>query len=207
MIAAAPLLQPELRFDPESHSYFWKGERLPGVTEIIGSLGLIGGSDWFTEASAERGNDVHKTTLLYDEGRLDFDTLSDEMAGYLTAWIAFRAEHKFEPIHCELPLAHPRMGFAGTLDRIGLMGDVETLPDIKTMAQPCRKQKPHWALQLALYAWLARLNGFGADLCRINVILCPDGRYRIPNAAMDYEAADDLAECCLKLWRAKNGKH
>ncbi len=84
----------ELQFDPVEHRYMRNGVIVPGVTEILQSVGIID-TTWFTEESAWRGSVIHKCCELDDLGDLDEASVVEEAKGYLEAWRLFKREMKF----------------------------------------------------------------------------------------------------------------
>ncbi|MDA2936854.1 hypothetical protein MYX75_01140 [Acidobacteria bacterium AH-259-A15] len=78
-------------YDPQSHTYRLEGIKIPSVTEIMQSAGLID-TTWFDEESRWRGSVVHRACQLEDENDLDESTVPDEVKGYLEAWRKFKAE-------------------------------------------------------------------------------------------------------------------
>lgn len=130
----------------ERHEYRTpSGVLVPNVTSILKGAGLVDDT-WFTEFARERGSAVHLATALYDRDELDMDTVHPLIMGYLTAWIKFRNDSKFEPQVIEEIVYNAEMGYAGTTDRAGRMGDKWVILDIKTGAM-----SPVTALQLAAY--------------------------------------------------------
>lgn len=202
MIAAAPTLQPELSFDEESHSYRWRGEVIRGVTSMLARCGLVD-SAWFTEQAAIRGQAVHQAVHYCNEGRLDWDTITDEVAPYLAAWIDFCAMHQFKPWLNETPLASAEMRYAGTLDCVGSMNEEMVLIDLKTMLVPVKRTVPWWHIQRRLYMRLLDEEmGIASASTSLNVILSPKG-YRIPTDTLTDEIADQMADAILLLNKLK----
>lgn len=125
--------------DEASHVYTHAdGHRPPSVTSILKCI-----PPWntlFDRADPERleyrrelGTQVHRATHFYDEGTLDIATVDPVLLPYLLAWQLFRMQKAFTPIVMETAVYHAQCGYAGTLDRIGVTGDRETvLVDIKT---------------------------------------------------------------------------
>ncbi len=90
---------------------------------------------------------MHLATQLDDENDLDEEALDPMIAPYLEAWRIFRKESGFEPIAIEYRILCPVYRYAGTLDRVGLVGHDAVLVDIKTGNPPASA-----ALQMAAYA-------------------------------------------------------
>lgn len=192
-------LQPELRLDVERHLYFWRGEPITSVTEAIKIFNLMPEADRGTEESMERGTDVHKTIELYNNDKLDFDTLPDAMGGYLAAWIRFCAEHRVEVEHSELALALSEKGIAGTIDLVGKIDGAGSVLDFKSVSTMARKGKRWWQYQTHLYSLM--LADVFDEECRrpLNLILCADGNYCVPDPVLSDEEADAGAAAILTL--------
>jgi hypothetical protein len=160
-----------LTLDETSHRYFINGTPVRwSVTGIIKEMGLID-HQWATEDDMKFGSDVHLTTQLYDEGRLDEKTLDPRLAGYLEGWIKFRRETGFIPHKIERRIYCSTMKFAGTLDRFGKTDDnaLPWLVEIKTYPVP------DWcALQTAAYKFT-----IGIPCRRFGVELKSSGTYKM----------------------------
>lgn len=166
-------------FDPETHTYSVAGRRYPGVTGIIKRGGFMPD---YAFADPTLGERVHKATEAYDrahpfEAPLMGDSeiiepFSLTEAGCLEQWIRFRREYCFIPDLIEHRVAHPILGYAGTVDRIGRYWrtdddgkrrQYQVILDIKT-GDP----SPWHGLQLAGYAAAA---GLDRNVVRFGVYL------------------------------------
>ena len=156
-------------FNPETHEYFIKNRKAPGVTGVLKEAGFIDG-EWYTEESRQRGTAVHEATQFLDEDDLDWDTLHPKILPYVKAYEKFKLDTGFKPDLVEHRVFSDLYHFGGTLDRTGTFpnGD-ETLLDIKSGAIA------FWtALQTAAY-----------DYCldkrrqRMAVQLKNDGTYKV----------------------------
>jgi len=132
------LAMPRPSLDVERHVYSL-GERVrPSVTEILVGTGIVD-ERWFTEYGRWRGSAVHQVTWFDDEGDLDVDSVVDteaftrrEVLGHLEGWRKFRRVTGFAPKAIERSVCHPTLGYAGTPDRVGVLGDGRLcLPDLK----------------------------------------------------------------------------
>ena len=124
-----------LTFDEETHTYRLDGIKIPSVTQIIKSVGLMDLTfvkQELLEYKADLGKKVHSTTELYDRNNLDIESLHPVLKGYLSGWIKFREEIKFIPILIETMLAHPAYRYAGRIDRVGMIDNVLVELDIKS---------------------------------------------------------------------------
>ena len=108
----------ELRFDPSNHTYWIGTKKLPGVTGILKVLGGYEGiPERILRKAADRGTAVHKITELDDAGTLDYETLAEELFGYLMGWHRFKEEMRPEIFDAEVADYHPQLLYAGTRDR------------------------------------------------------------------------------------------
>ena len=139
---------PEFRFDPESHTYWLGGVQIDGVTSMLkGMEDLSSIPPAILARKAELGTAVHYATELDDQGQLDEDTVHEEVLGYLNGWRLFKREHEVEFISIEQKLAHRRMRYAGTVDRVMKVDSERGVWDIKTRLEI----PPVVGIQLAAY--------------------------------------------------------
>lgn len=188
----------DIEFDPVAHRYTFEGRELPSVSAIIRDLSFA--DLWHVPAAvlkeaAEFGTRVHVLTEDYDRNNATylprFYDLPDRERACLDAWAAFRHEARFQKTHVEYRVHHEALGYAGTIDRIGILHDAalahgrRVIIDIKT-------SEPHdWhGVQLAGYYLAARSQGL-ADMMtdRYAVYLRDDGTYRLRR----YDAPDDIS--------------
>lgn len=163
---------PELLFDAATHTYTLDGAVVPSVTDVLKEAGLLDNT-WSNEEARERGTAVHEACLYFDQDDLDEESVAREYTGYVRAYAKFRAESGFAPelmeyqVHCE------KFRYAGTLDRVGLIGKRKVLVDLKT----CNGAVPlstRW--QTAAYA---NCLPHAATLERLAVALRADGSYQL----------------------------
>lgn len=127
-----------LTYDDGSHLYKLDGLTIPSVTQIIKEAGLSEFNnvpDHVLEHSRIIGKHVHLATELYDKKDLDMDSLDPYYKKYLDSWIDFCNDYKFVPTEIELQLFHKVLRYAGTIDRVGLIGKTLAIVDIKTGAK------------------------------------------------------------------------
>jgi len=174
-----------LHFDATTHTYTVGGRVLPSVTQVLHPLSQFArwSDDWLA-AAAERGRQVHEATQFFDEDDLDEGSVAPDIAGYLAAWKAFRRDYDFTPLLVERRVWHPRLGYAGTLDRYGAWTEtqgrrrvrVTGLIDIKSGAAD-----PTHGPQTAAYLEAARLaepDVAAAARRRAAVYLRANGKYK-----------------------------
>lgn len=148
------------------------GHHVPSVTTILQAypkdahffkwLKEVGeDADTIRDEAGRRGSIVHKLTEEYDAG-LEINLLNtDGNIGYkLAEWsmferyVQFRKSHEFEVLLSEVNIVDPKLGFAGTIDRVIRYNGKNILLDIKT-SNAIHDQ--YW-LQLAAYAELYKKN-------------------------------------------------
>lgn len=116
-----------LAFDAASHTYTWSGKPVPNVTRIIAPLTDYAKIPPETlEKARQQGIQIHKMVELSCLGRLDVDHLMTDEAmawlrPYYKAWLKFLSETGFELWLSEQRVYHRRLGYAGTLDLVGIL--------------------------------------------------------------------------------------
>lgn len=196
----------DLIFLEDTHEYFYNGEKMPSVTQVLKPLfdfSCVG--DEVLEVARQRGQIVHKLCELDDRDDLDPDSVDPALQPYLDAWRNFRRDTHFTPRRIEHRLINPQYRYAGTEDREGTLSDtlkhMVDLIDIKTSAL----LGPEVGPQLAGYE-----NARAADeppiYRRLAVQLKKNGKYHIEL----YPDRSDFAVflSCLQIhnWRIKHGK-
>ena len=161
----------------EDHVYYFRGNRWPGVTEVLASHGFFGGypvgGDYML-----RGRYVHSACQFLDNGTLDESSLNYRIRGYVSAYKRLLFNTGADIIAAETRMAHPIRGYCGTPDRFVINnGEVEVW-DLKT-----GNVIPGVRLQLSAYAMLAAFHPDLMMLChgpirRVAVELHDDGTYR-----------------------------
>lgn len=168
----------KFRFDPVEHAY-WLGEtRLIGVSEAIQAAGLKDFSRIAPEVlehAQKRGTAVHAACHYLDEGDLNWETVSPEIAPYVRAWEHFRADTNVKILTVEEPAYHATLSFAGTPDRMIVLGEHTGTLDLKTY-----KPDAVTGVQLAAYSYLK----FGPQRAydtpkRFGLWLKDDGKYQM----------------------------
>lgn len=169
-----------LTFDPEKHIYRVDGLKLPSVTDICKPLVTFGEvSQEVLRQAARRGSQVHEYAELIDYGMEANDLeVEPELVGYVTAYTRFLRDYKPEWELIEKPLYSLDMGYAGTIDRYGIIDGEKTIVDIKTSSSANRATRIAWAVQLEAYLGLLGC-GFAK---RYNLWLKSDGSYQLISA-------------------------
>jgi hypothetical protein len=122
----------ELYLDEATHTYWLGKTKFDSVTEILKFLGLSRCYDGISSFYSERGKAVHKAVEFVDKGTLDESSLSDLVRPYVVAYRKFLAESGYRPHAWEVPLYDSNLRFAGTIDKVGYLGDKLGILDIKT---------------------------------------------------------------------------
>ena len=160
-----------LQFDEEKHEYRLRGKVLPSVTTIIKAI-LPPQYEFAGEWHMQRGAATHKACELFDQGLLDWASVDPEIEPRVKAWQSFRQQKPMRIAANEKRLAHPKLLYAGTLDRMfGQTGDL-TLCDLKNSVTP------HVRLQLAAYSILWTASGGGIVKRAVAVELLDNGNFK-----------------------------
>lgn len=162
-----------LNFNEETHVYTYDGAVLDNVTYILRFLnGDMNKVDPAVLAqAAERGTRVHEATLVYDmEHHIDCDP---DIEGYIRAYAAFLRDYRVsEWAYYEKPVTDGKI--AGTFDRLGKVGGVMTLVDIKSG----QFRRPNHYGQLAGYTRLIEACMPDIEIgAHMVVCLKADGKY------------------------------
>lgn len=183
------------RFDAVEHAYYYRESRIPSITQMLNSCGLID-SRWYTEESCERGTLVHSLTADYDLGALtDLAGCTSRYKAYLLGHVKALAILQPEILEVELPRVHP-IGFGGRPDRVVRYRGLGGVLEIKSGGV----EKVH-GVQTALQAILVApvLHLPAEALVRLCLYLKPSGRFRVEEhvSQTDFtEARRVIAECC-----------
>ena len=195
----------DFRYDGQTHSYYLKGLRIPGVTQVMtGIHDFLGVGEEIMAAAQERGTLVHTATALYDKGVLSLEEMQADavLEPYVWAWVKFREEAKFVPEAIEVRVYSTRHRYAGTIDRIGKLRGMPVVLDIKTGAA----LNPVTALQLAAYQVAYNERNPKAKVWeRWAIQLGADGKYKLhqyKDDAGDWSAF--LSALNLYSWRRRN---
>jgi hypothetical protein len=200
-----------LDFEPQGHVYRVDGVVVPSVTQLLEDAGLTVDYAAIPQAvlqhARHRGIHVDACCDLLDEDALDWSSVHPEAVPYVEAWARFCAEEGYEPAAGQVPLYHPRYGYAGTADSIGTLNGHWVVVERKATT----KMAATYGLQTAGYAqpglWAAPPGGGPLSPvawpapARLGVQLKRDSSY----AVVPYEDAEDLAAflgvVALYRWR------
>lgn len=152
----------QIDFLDDPHIYLVDGVKFPSVTEIIGAVLSKGRFDFVKpdvlERARIRGQRVHKACHYLDEDDLDWEEWAEfDMARSaegdepilprVRSYQLWKDETGFIPMENEKIVAHKELGYAGTLDKKGLLFGELTIVDLKS-----GEVGPETAIQTAGYA-------------------------------------------------------
>lgn len=174
-----------LAFEPVAHRYTWQGVPVPGVTTVLQPLTDLGMVDRdLLRRAGEFGTAVHMACELDDLGQLDEEGLDPALMPYVLAWRKFSRDYEVSWTGIELRVFHPKLRYAGTLDRKGTVRGRRAIVDIKSSTSLYPSVGP----QLAAYARADDERTAGSTL-RMAVQLKGDGTY----TAKEYTDPTDWA--------------
>ena len=137
-----------IEFDEAAHLYRVGRERriVPGIHDIFHANG-IGGNPYPAQLEAmEFGKYAHKTTQLFDEGRLNEATLHPRLRGPLDAWKRFRDEIK--PVIVSMGDVAASGGYLAAVRGDVIVAQPTTItasrPDSSTTTSRARSAKSPW---------------------------------------------------------------
>ena len=168
----------EIKFNEKDHTYEVDGKRLPSVTEILDLLSYkeFNSIDQSTlYYASQRGTAVHEATVDIDLN--DVAEVDGETEPYIKAYMTFVQDYKPNYFGIEEQVANTQQGYAGTVDRYGLLGDRSFVMDIKTVASPNRLTYIKVCLQTYLYSLCLDYE----SPMLLALFLKKDGTYRVIN--------------------------
>lgn len=196
-----------LEFDEEKHLYTLDGVELPSVTEICRFLNYdtaVNAKPWLRDAAAARGTRVHEWCMLYDYDALDFSDIEPCEMGYVQAYLSFLRDYRPQWQFIEHSIGSDRLGYAGTLDRYGLIDGKTAIVDLKTTSV---LRKVPLAAQLAGYGDLL-FDRYGYETNNFyGLHLQKDGCYALAEVEPDFETFYNCMALHNKLKRKKRVKH
>ena len=92
------------QFDESTHTYTVDGVRIPSVTQILETVGLVDYKDIPRDVfayAAERSVAVHSAAEFFDQHDLDIDSLDPQVMKYFIGWKNFRQDYPFEVFESE----------------------------------------------------------------------------------------------------------
>ena len=159
---------------------------MPSVTQIVDVITASERnaiSPAVLAQAARRGTLVHEYTESIDYGiPLEEIEIEPELLGYVQAWLRFKRDWLFTPLHIEKPLYSVTGGYAGRIDRIGTTNGCLTMVDIKSIASFDRLAKIALSCQLHGYDRLCVDNLMPPIGFLYGVQLKKDGTYTVHDA-------------------------
>jgi hypothetical protein len=140
----------ELAYNAEKHEYSIDGKRIPGYSEVAKAMGITNYSgipDYIMESARNFGTAGHYATRLWDEGRLDVNSLSLPLIPCLEAYKQMLLAYNVVIIkeYIENPICSFRYRFGTTPDRICLIEGEMSILELKFVSS----LQPGIALQTA----------------------------------------------------------
>ena len=107
-----------LIFDEERHLFTYENKPVPSTTRILKEMGLYPDYSFVDPFYLTRGSFVHKATEFYDLGTLDESALDPEIAPYIEQYARVKPHFPFDIVGIEVKKVHPRLLYAGIIDRV-----------------------------------------------------------------------------------------
>lgn len=145
-----------IRLDEDTHTYYWDGSKVPGVTEVLTRVGIAQYPDLQVLRDARyRGTVVHRAIELYLKGTLDEQHLSSEpsyaamnVVAYLDAAKRYIDKYVAKIVRYEMVVGHQIWRYGGKLDLLVVTRDSRLVVlDWKTGSIP-------WFVELQTGAYL-----------------------------------------------------
>jgi len=143
-----------LFFDQKTHTYYFNGNKVPGVTSVLEGAGISDFSMVPREVLAQAqalGTEVHNLTELSDKKETIGKEPSDMAMSMLLHYDQFLFDLDVEIVEIEKKVFCEKYMYAGTLDRVAIFKKVSDQPvlfDIKT-GQPSMSHQ----IQTAAYEY------------------------------------------------------
>lgn len=189
----------DLQFDEPTHTYTRAGRVLPSVTTVLEDQlrELEGVPERYYKAAGEFGHHVHQACNLHNRGLLDWSSLDPKLEPYLHAFENFRLASGVQILASEQRVHHPTLGYAGTLDILGLLPG-RSRPSIFDIKSPEILPRSVGA-QTAAYREAKVASGQPCDPTRFAIHLKSDGTYELKKLA---SPADwNLFLSCLNVYK------
>lgn len=188
----------KLIFYESNHSYEVDGLKLPSVSEVIRFISreiYANATQFQLDRAADRGTRVHQACEGIDRyGSCEVDA---EIEPYVMAYMDFLRKHKPEWKMIETSMCDLGRGYAGTLDRFGIINGKTYIIDLKSNSSI----KPALVTaQLNGYAELAEANGHVVDAIA-SLHLKKDGKYSFVE-----RERNNTFDACLTLHKALKSK-
>lgn len=189
----------ELQFDASSHTYTRAGRTLPSVTTVLDDQlrEMDGIPEHLVKTAGEFGQHVHQACNLFNRGQLDWKSLDPKLEPYIRAFKKFRVDTSVRILASEQRVHHPTLGYAGTLDILGLLPlrSRPTVFDVKSSEVLPRSV----GAQTAAYREAKVASGQAIDPTRYAVHLKSDGTYELKK--LTSPADWNLFLSCLNVYK------
>lgn len=191
----------EIQFREEDHTYWFCDRRVPSVTQLMKPLFDF---EWINKEILERksaiGSAVHKATEIFDLGMQFESDLHPLVRPYFDAYRRFTDEVNPKWQGIEERVHNKLLGYAGTLDRFGVINDLDSLLDIKCVATVSAGA----FVQCSAYAE-ARGNPTAK---RFALQLKPDGKFELHESKAAHREDFGVFISCITQhrWKAKYAK-
>lgn len=199
-----------LVFDEARHAYTLDGVPVPGVTtalKVCSSADYAGVDPEVMERAAARGTAVHRMIELDGAGRLDEDSLDDQLQPYFSKWRQFLAQSGFVSLVREHRVASRRYGYAGTLDLFGILNDRYALIDAKSVVRVMPTTGPQTAAyEVALREQDPWLVPEGAKVWRYALQLPPTGPWKLVPFTSPSDTRVFLAALTIHNFTSRNAR-
>lgn len=160
----------QVEFNPDNHTYQYKGKQLNGVTPIVSWMfpsTYDGVSEAVMQAAAERGSLIHEAIQLTDGIGVDSDLPE------VNAYKDILKQYGLKPLANEY-LVSDKSAIASSID---VVFDDLSLADIKTTSSI---HEDNVTLQLSIYAWLFEKQNPRKKVKDLYVIWLPKAQYGQP---------------------------
>lgn len=193
----------QLIVNEEEHTYRVGQLEYPSVTTILRSLDLSRAYRGVSDYYRDRGRAVHKAVELVDKGTLDEETLHETLIPYVGAYRCFVKDSGYQALCWELALYDEKVGFAGTLDKVGRLNGRLGILDIKAASSI----DPAAGLQLKGYEHLWNLwNEESPCQFRYVLQLTSDGKYQLVTKFKDDVTIPWSSVMDVYLWKTRFAK-
>lgn len=198
-----------LEFDEAAHEYSDELGRIPGVSEILTSVGIsdfAGIPQETLERAQLRGRAVHLACHFHDTGVLKRESVDPQIEGYFQSYLEFLRASGVKILLSEEKFKSKTWRFAGTVDRVITLNGVIGIADLKTGATSRRATE----IQTAAYHMLVCENRPDVKPTkRFEIKLFEDGRMAelIPFNNLEKDINIFLCANTVHAWKLNGGKN
>ena len=185
------LVESQVAFNQEEHTYSLNGIALKGITGMIKSQ-LFPDMyknipQWILDRAAERGTMVHESIELFDAGFEPKDTTPE-----LESYKRIKRENELTTIANEY-IVTDREHFASAIDLVLCKGDDVILADLKT-TYTLDKEYVRW--QLSIYAYLFELQNPELKVSKLYALWLRDDKSEFAEVKrVESDTIKDLLQC------------